>query len=97
MRKPTWQWDLMDFMDARNEGLLPEEISEAIDALKERERPDGNYDLVPDRVVSLDKKKYSRAEAYTRFAEIAGKQKLVQINHRETVRHYIWECLYEKE
>lgn len=92
--KPKYQWDLVDFIDARNEGLLPEEVAEAVDELKERERPETNYSLVPDRIVSLDKKKYNRGAAYSRFAEIAQSQGLIQIGHKETARHYIWECLF---
>lgn len=94
-RKEPWEMDLVDLMDDREEPVLTEEEVDKLIAEAEP-RHDGNYELVPERVVSLDKKLYTRAQAYARFAEIAGKQGLMQIGHKETARHYVWECLYSK-
>jgi len=88
--------DLVDLMDDREEPVLTEEEVDALIAEVEP-RHEGNYELVPERVVSLDKKKYNRHEAYNRFAEIAESQGLMQINHIETARHFVWECLYERK
>jgi len=95
-RKPPNEMDLVDLMDDREEPQLTEE---EVDALIREAQPthDGNYELVPERVVALDKRKYDRDAAYMRFAQIAKSQKLVQINHKETPRHFIWECLYRIE
>lgn len=94
-RKPRWEMDIVDLMEDQDEPPLSEEEIDRLIAETEP-RHDTRYELTPERVVSLDKTKYERHEAYSRFAEIASKQKLVQINHRETARHYVWECLYER-
>lgn len=95
-RKDPWEMDIVELMEDRDEPELTEEEVDRLIAEAEP-RHDGNYDLIPDRVVSLDKKKYTRVQAYARFAEIAGTQGLIQIGHKETARHYVWECLYSKE
>lgn len=97
-RKPPWEQDLIEMMDEKNEAAPTEEELEEIAKLTEYREPAENprYDLVPERVVALEKQKYTRDEAYRRFAEIAASQRLVQINHKETPRHYIWDCLYER-
>lgn len=98
-RKPPWEMDLVELLEDRDESPPSEEEMEQLEAATQREydAPDYDYDLIPDRVVSLDKKKYpTRSAAYLRFAEIAASQGLMQIGHKETARHYVWECLYEK-
>ena len=95
-RKPPNEMDLVDLLDDRDEPVLTEE---EVDMLIQETVPkhDGNYALLPDRVVSLDKRKYTRHQAYARFAEIAASQGLMQIGTIETARHYVWECLYERK
>ncbi len=97
-RKPPWEMDLVELLEDRDESPpSDEELEEFEQIVEEYERSQYDYELIPDRVVSLDKKKYAtRAEAYSRFAEIAASQGLMQIGHKETARHYVWECLYEK-
>jgi len=94
--KPPHQWDLMDMLDARNEGEGEAwtELQELIRGQSEWEPED--YSLVPDRVVSLKKGKYTRANALRRFADIAERQHLIPVKIGETARDYYFECLYEK-
>jgi len=98
-RKPPWEMDIVDVMEDRQEVPRTEEewdeINEIVEAQKEK--PDPNYRLEPERIVNLDKSKYTKNQAYTRFAEIAASQGLVILSYREFPRSYTWECLYERK
>jgi len=52
------------------------------------------YDFEADRTVAFSTKKYTRHEAYRRFAEIAEKENLMLYEYRELPRHYVFKCLY---
>lgn len=98
-RKPPWEMDLVELLEDRDEAPpSDEELEELEQIVEEYERPEYDYELKPERIVSLDKKKYlTRAEAYARFAKIAESQGLVVINYKEWPRHYVWDCLYERK
>lgn len=94
-RKPPNERDLVDNLDDNDEADDDYETPNVDLAQPEN---DIRYEILPDRVVALDKRRYTRQEAYTRFAEIANSQGLLIIpgGYRETARHYCFEVLYEK-
>lgn len=92
MKKPRHEMDLVDLLEEDFDDepdleqltvFVPEQL---VNEGKE-------YELVPDRVLPLSKKKYTRWEAYKRFAEIAEAHKYHLIGVTEDARNWVFKVL----